>query len=151
MYGTLNPHIYPPTISPPYDAQVHGACCSPSPSPTSSQRPGPVSWWTGTAGSVCWPLWAVPPSGSRPPTRGCTSSLLRSSSPSCRPAGLRSPSLRAASTLMSSRSACASPPCCLTSPQPASACRGSRCDVQQCSRRFYSVGMSKMHGIVFAV
>jgi len=83
--------------------QVRGACCSPSPLPTSSQRHGQARWWTGTAGSVCWPLWAAPLSGSRPPIRACTSSLLPSSSPSCRLAGLPSPSLRGASTLMSSR------------------------------------------------
>lgn len=134
------PTCKPPHSTPPCDAQVPGASCSPSPSPTSSQRPGPASWWTGTAGSVCWPLWAALPSGSRPPTRGCTSSPLPSSSPSCRPAGRRSPSLRAASTLMSSRSACAVlPP---HAPQPAPRCRGSCCDVQQCTS-FDSLGMSR--------
>ncbi len=83
--------------------QVHGVCYSLSPLHTSSQQHGQARWWTGTAGSVCWPLWAAPLSGSRPPIRACTSSLLPSSSPSCRLAGLPSPSLRGASTLMSSR------------------------------------------------
>ena len=97
--------------------QVHGVCCSPSQSPTSSQRHGQARWWTGTAGSVCWPLWAALLSGSRPPTRACTSSLLPSSSPLCRPAGLPSPSLRGASTLMNSRYADA-----LAAPAVADAC-----------------------------